>query len=113
MDILTPPMFPPSLWSVLESVERGYPRTQNAVEAWHRRWGSLVGTAHPGVYTIIQKLQQEQRTVETNIESLVRGTRVKVIKKKDREREARILLLTQERNNREIVDFLRGIAHNF
>ena len=32
------PMFPPSLWSVTDNVEYAFPRTQNSVEAWHRRW---------------------------------------------------------------------------
>ena len=31
------PLFPPALWSVYDSTELGIPRTQNVVEAWHRR----------------------------------------------------------------------------
>jgi hypothetical protein len=32
------PLFPPSLWSVVDNIEYTFPRTQNSVEAWHRRW---------------------------------------------------------------------------
>uniref|UniRef100_U9SZL2 MULE transposase domain-containing protein n=2 Tax=Rhizophagus irregularis (strain DAOM 181602 / DAOM 197198 / MUCL 43194) TaxID=747089 RepID=U9SZL2_RHIID len=39
------PLFPPELWSVHDSIETGIPRTQNIVEAWHRRWNILVGKA--------------------------------------------------------------------
>ena len=33
----TPPLFPPEIWSVYQNNQEGYPRTQNKVEAWHRR----------------------------------------------------------------------------
>jgi len=33
-------------------------------------------------------------------------------KKKDREQEIRIKTVYEDRENREVVDFLRGIAHN-
>ncbi|XP_035232318.1 uncharacterized protein LOC118204106, partial [Stegodyphus dumicola] len=36
--VRVPSMFPPALWSVFDSLQLGTPRTQNAVEAWHRRW---------------------------------------------------------------------------
>jgi hypothetical protein len=35
--IRTPPLFPPQLWSVHDSMELGIPRTQNSIEAWHNR----------------------------------------------------------------------------
>ena len=38
--IRTPPLFPPQLWSVHDSMELGIPRTQNSVEAWHNRWSN-------------------------------------------------------------------------
>ncbi|CAB4480039.1 unnamed protein product [Rhizophagus irregularis] len=54
------PLFPPSLWSVYDSMETGVPRTQNVAEAWHHRWNTLVGQSHAGIYTIIKELQKEQ-----------------------------------------------------
>ena len=46
------PLFPPSLWSVTENIEYTFPRTQNSVEAWHRRWEILVGRAHVGLFKL-------------------------------------------------------------
>src|SRR5687768_475980 len=40
------PIFPPSLWSVVDNLEYAFLRTQNSVEGWHRRWETLVGHAH-------------------------------------------------------------------
>ena len=48
-----PPLFPPEIWSVFENCEFSFPRTQNNVEAWHRRWETLVGRSHVGIFHII------------------------------------------------------------
>jgi hypothetical protein len=49
-------------------------------------------------------------TLET--ESILRGLPRKLPKKKDRERESRIQVIYNDRDNRPVLDFLRGIAHN-
>ncbi|KFD46787.1 hypothetical protein M513_12315 [Trichuris suis] len=51
----SPPLFPPSMWPVYESMHEGYPRTQNSVEAWHRRWETVVGKAHMSVYRLVEE----------------------------------------------------------
>ena len=51
----------------------GIPRTQNNVEAWHRRWEILVGQSHIGVYRMIEELQKEQQSVDLQVESIIRG----------------------------------------
>ncbi|CAB4425219.1 unnamed protein product [Rhizophagus irregularis] len=67
------PLFPPSLWSIYDSMETGVPRTQNVAEAWHHRWNTLVGQSHAGIYIIIKELQKEQQNVDFQIECIVRG----------------------------------------
>ncbi|CAB4439709.1 unnamed protein product [Rhizophagus irregularis] len=71
--IRSDPLFPPSIWSVTDNIEYTFPRTQNVVEAWHRRWNTLVGHAHIGIFKIIKEIQYEQNQVENNIESILRG----------------------------------------
>jgi hypothetical protein len=73
--IRSAPLFPPQLWSVYNSNEMGIPRTQNNVEAWHRRWEILVGQSHIGVYRMIEELQKEQQSVDLQVESIIRGER--------------------------------------
>ena len=65
-------MFPPSLWSVTDNIEHAFPRTQNNVEAWHRRWETLVGAAHVSVFKIIEEIRKEQNQVQLEIESIIR-----------------------------------------
>jgi hypothetical protein len=106
------PLFPPSLWSVYDSMALGIPRTQNIVEAWHRRWETLVGESHVGTYTIIKELQKEQQQVNAQIECILRGEQRKKQKKSLVERENRIIRVINSRANRSVMEFLRGIAHN-
>jgi hypothetical protein len=106
------PMFPPLLWSVADNIEYAFPRTINSVEAWHRRWEILVGRDHIGVFKIIKEMQKEQSKVRLDIEMVLRGTPRPSQRKRDREREIRIQTVLNDRNNRSIMDLLRGIAHN-
>ncbi|GES90645.1 uncharacterized protein LOC112591534 [Rhizophagus clarus] len=84
------PLFPPSLWSVTDNIEHAFPRTQNPVEAWHRRWKILVGNSYIGVFKIIKEIQKEQNQIKMNIESILRSIPRPLQKKKDRECEIRI-----------------------
>jgi hypothetical protein len=111
-DIRAAPLFPPQLWSVYDSIETGVPRTQNVAEAWHRRWGVLVGGNHVGVYTMIKELQKEQQNVEFQIECIIRGEQRPPKKRALINREERLMTIINDRENRSVMDFLRGIAHN-
>jgi len=106
------PLFPPQLWSVAELIDQGIPRTQNNVEAWHRRWNTLVGRPHIGVFNIIKKLKKEQRYVDLQVESILRGEPRPPQKKEIVDREKRIMTVYNDRANRSTMDFLRGLAHN-
>ena len=93
-------------------MELGIPRTQNIVEAWHNRWRTLVGESHVGVHTIIKELQKEQHQVEVQIECILRGEQRPKQKKNLVDREKRITTIINDWENRSVIDFLRGIAHN-
>ena len=64
------------------------------------------------VFKIIEEIQKEQNRVELEIESIIRGLPRTLPKKRDREHESRIQSIYNDRNNRTVMDFLRGIAHN-
>ncbi len=106
------PLFPPEMWSVFDNTEFAFPRTQNKVEAWHRRWETLIGRAHVGIITIIKQIQKEQNEMEMEIENSMRGAPAPKKRKEDEDREVRIQNVIADRENRSTIDFLRGIAHN-
>lgn len=103
------PLFSPELWSVFN---QNIPRTQNNIEAWHRRWECLVGESHVGVYHLIKELQKEQKNTEIMIESILRGVPRPHSKKKTEQREDRIQNVIQNQGNVPVMEFLRGIAYN-
>ena len=110
--VRSPPLFVPDFWSVADNINNAFPRTQNSVEAWHRRWETLIGCAHVGVFKIIQEIRKEQNRVERDIESIVRGAPRPVQSRRHYMRETRIQTVFNDRNNRSRMEFLRGIAHN-
>ena len=88
------------------------PRTQNIVEAWYRRWETLVGESHIGLFTIIIEIQREQQQVEYQIECIIRGEQRKKQKRSLIERENRIMSIFNDRSNRSLMEYLRGITYN-
>ncbi|XP_060878493.1 uncharacterized protein LOC132950896 [Metopolophium dirhodum] len=66
-------LFPPSFWSIHFNHENNIPRTQNKVEAWHKRWKVLVGADHVGVYRIIAEIRKEQQHVVGQIQIILSG----------------------------------------
>jgi hypothetical protein len=72
----------------------------------------LVGKSHAGVYSIVQELQKEQQEVETQVERIIRGEQRLKQRKSLIDREKRIMTIINDKENRSIMDFLRGIAHN-
>jgi hypothetical protein len=106
------PLFSPAMWSVFDNIEFAFPRTQNKVEAWHRRWEVLIARSHVGIFTIIKQIQKEQNIVEMDIERSMRGEPAPKKRKEDEDREVRIQNVIADRDNRPLIDFLRGIAHN-
>ena len=87
------------------------PRTQNIVEAWHRRWPTLVGKAHIGVYAMIEKFKKEQQRVDLKIENINRGEPQSIQKRQIIDSEKIIMTVYKDRTNRSILDFLRSLAH--
>ena len=93
------PLFSPDFWSVADNINNAFPRTQNSVEAWHRRWETIVGCAHVSVFKIIQEIQKEQNRVELEIESIVRGAPRLAQRRQHYMRETRIQTVFNDRDN--------------
>lgn len=105
------PQFPPSMWSVAELMDGGLPRSQNNLEAWHRRFGSLAHNKHLGVIKCIELFREEEHSVSIQIERLEAGMMVQSDAALS-QREARIKAVYRDRENRTTSEFLRSLAHN-
>jgi hypothetical protein len=80
-------------------MEFAFPRTQNKVEAWHRRWKTLIARSHVGVFTMIKQIQKEQNIVEMEIERSMRGELAPKKRKVEEDREVRIKNVIADRDN--------------
>lgn len=108
----TPPLFSPDIWSVHYNNEHNLPRTQNSVEAWHRRWNSLLNNKKIGLYSTIKELKKEQIAVNIQIERAEAGAPGPSPKKKNRDSQNAISHFIEQRNSMTVLKFLKGIASN-
>ncbi|CAB4474192.1 unnamed protein product [Rhizophagus irregularis] len=95
-----------------QTVTRNHHNFHLSSEGWHQRWGSLIGRAHVGVYSIIDEMRKEQHQTELQVESIIRGEERPHQRKHYVDRENRLLNIYNNRNDYSLLDFLRGIAHN-
>ncbi|KAL0859457.1 hypothetical protein ABMA27_010627 [Loxostege sticticalis] len=89
------PMFPPHLWSMYRINELGLPRTQNNVEAWHRR-----------------NLMKEQITTNHTVEKALAGIDKTPPRKRGRRLSNAISRICENRDNMELIPFLRALANH-
>ncbi|CAH1277171.1 Hypp9491 [Branchiostoma lanceolatum] len=71
-------------------------RTNNHVEGFHQRWNNTIGRAHPPLWFFLQRMKDEQKTVEQTLASVARGDPPPPRRRKWRELERRITRLRQE-----------------
>lgn len=106
------PLFPPSLWSVHRSNTLYLPRTQNKVEAWHRRWNGLLSKTHFGLYTTITFFQKEQMTSNHIIEKVRASVEGTPPRKKCTRKSHAIQKICDNKDNLDTLQFLRAIANH-
>jgi len=107
------PIFPPRMWNMYERTVNGQDRTNNHVEAAHRRLQSVLQMDHPSIWRFIDGLRRVQKERDVLFEQMVAGHPPPVKRRKYRDADSRILSLVKDFNNRSMKEYLRGVAHNF
>lgn len=107
----SPVPYPPTFWSVGSLVDDNLPRTQNTVEAWHRRLNSVISRSHIGCYKLINELKQEHIYIKNLIENIKKGN-IKKRLAKYKKRDERIKTVLSEKDMRSKLNFLQGLAYN-
>lgn len=106
------PTFDISLWNVHKRVTTHQPRTNNAVEGWNRKMQSAVSCQHPNIWKFLNVIKREQSLNNVVIDQLIGGHTVQPPKKKYKDCNARIYTIVEDFINRNLFDYLKGIAHN-
>ncbi|XP_026290984.1 uncharacterized protein LOC113215562 [Frankliniella occidentalis] len=68
-----PPRYPPVWWNQYRAARENEPRTNNAAEAWHSRFQTVVGKSHPSLYKLIVEFQKEEADVRVMMQELDDG----------------------------------------
>jgi hypothetical protein len=107
-----PPMFPVHWWSCYERTLMGEDRTNNFAEAAHRRLQDALGVDHPTVGRLLQDLKRIQHTHDMHYEQCLAGIAAPKKRRVYYDADARILAKVRLYNRANLVEYLRGIAHN-
>ncbi|KAH7707692.1 hypothetical protein AAVH_25066 [Aphelenchoides avenae] len=107
------PLFPKELWSVHARTVGNQDRINNHAEAAHRKLQAMLQMDHSSLWKFIEALMHVQKETDFRYEQYVRGDQNVPKRKKYRKADERILTIVTEYRNREIIEYLRGIAHNF
>lgn len=107
------PLFPPQLWNVYDRVLNHQDRTNNFAEAAHRRLQTELDVNHPSIWNFIDGLRRVQKGRDLLYEQYVSGNAAATKRNKYIKADARILKIVQTYAERGIIEYLRGLAHNF
>ncbi len=107
-----PPQYAPAVWNVYGKTLNGHARTNNSVEAFHRGTNSSFAMLHPTLWKFIEKLKVVQQHQDKIIEGLVAGGPPPAQRRKYVDLNLRLLTVVRDFQNRQPIDYLRGIAHN-
>ena len=110
--VCRPPRFDHVLWNCFDAAKFCTSKTNNACESWHRSFNELIGASHPTIWKFLKILKGEQARNETILEQYTTGVEPPRKKKKYKDTALRIQTIVNDFENRLLLDYLRGIAHN-
>lgn len=88
-------------------------RANNYAEAAHRRLQWELGVDHPSIWHFIRELRNVQKGRDLLYEQYASGNAALAKRKKYLKVDARILKIVSTYAEREIIEYLRGLAQNF
>ena len=106
------PLFDLAFWNMYDQTIGDLPRTNNAVEGWHRRFQANVGAYHPNFWKSIDILKREQSLNHVNISQARAGHQPEPQRRSYQHSNRRIKNIVQDYHNRDRLQYLRGLAHN-
>jgi hypothetical protein len=62
---LMQPFFPVRMWNMHERIAAGMPKTNNAVESWHRAFNRNVTADHPSLFHLMAVIRKKQNHTKT------------------------------------------------
>lgn len=107
------PLYPNEIWSVYSRTLAGNDRTNNHAEAAHRRMNAEFSLDHPTIFKFLKIIKKIQSGRDLAYENFVRGDHPPTKRNKYLIADARIRNIVESYGRRTIIEFLRGISHNY
>jgi MULE transposase domain len=108
-----PAVFPIELWNVYDRVLNDQDRTNNHSEAAHRRLQTELDVNHPSIWRFIDGLRKVQKGRDLVYEQYVAGNPAPEKRRKYQQADDRIFNIVSSYNERDVIEYVRGVAHNF
>ena len=106
------PRFPHVLWNIHRRVAHDLPRTNNLLEGWHKQFNSSMMIAHPTIWKFIKVIKKEAGVQQVRVAHFIAGRRSVEQKRVYKDVNDQIKRVVNSYNNRNTIDFLRGIQYN-
>ena len=106
------PQFPVSMWNVYDRVQDDLPRTNNAVEGWHRAFQALVGSHHANFWKFIGCLQKEEVLTHAKLVQMENGHPNPQPRRKYKDLNNRISVIVENYDPQNVIHYLRSISYN-
>lgn len=108
------PKFPIELWNCFDCVVDDLPRTNNAIEGWHRGFSSKLNCSHASLWKFLYALQVEQSFTENKISDIIAKKIVPITKDKYVKLNERILKIVSDYDNSDVdeIEYLESLALN-
>ena len=107
-----PALFDAALWNCRQTVLEELGKTNNACEGFNRAINSMLGSAHPTTYKLIDSLKKQHELTKSKIEEVVRGDAVPSGREMYKKSAARLKKVVETYDEIPLLDYLRGVAHN-
>ena len=106
------PLFSIELWNMFHRTDAELPRTNNSVEGWHRSFQGHVSSCHPNFWKFLQVLKNEESVIRVDIMQQLGGHVDPPRRARYVDCNTRIVRIVDDYPNRELIPYLRAIAHN-
>ncbi|XP_052130244.1 uncharacterized protein LOC127751170 [Frankliniella occidentalis] len=112
-----PPRYTPALWNQYLAALNNEPRTNNATEAWHNRFQTVVGKSHPTLFHLIKEFKKEEADSTVMMAELDAGKKIRQPQRAKYQRiNQRLQRLAESygqfKEEGRVLEYLRACGHN-
>jgi len=104
--------FPYQWWGVHDRVLNNLPRTNNGMEGWHNHFNQHVGYHHANIWKLIGVLKSEEDISRLELTHIQQGRPPRNANPVYSRVNRHVMTVVASYENREPLEYLRGIAHN-